>query len=155
MADAPSHCFVIAGKIGNEDAILESTNPVTRVNRLKRWFRIGKRTELWAVPIDAHCDYNEVLSKAFNKIGESYGYAQLLGFVLSDLFKTPNFLKKGEVCSEYIHKILKEIGYFDVDLMTMDPNDVAPDHILKSFRENPKCKLIAVNEYDSTELIYL
>jgi hypothetical protein len=147
--EAPSHCFMIAGKLCEELMVIEATNPKARIVPLNKLMTDVKQFELWSIEnIDKKTKTAQIV-EGMKSVTIDYGYLQLFGFIWVWLFNkfkitVGNPFHNGLTCAEFVFNTLDRLGYVDEKLMKMDCNDIAPDHILNSFKANKQCKKVAV-----------
>ena len=158
----PSHSFVILGQIGNEPILGESVEPFNRLCPLEKYTsNMSKYIELWEITNKDLSAKLNAAEKMLPFIGKTYGYIQLIGYIIPWLanklgfrFSNPIDNPQEIVCAEYVWLFLRNLGYSDSDLMNMKQDDIAPDTILNSFVNNSNCRKVAVKAYDSAELVW-
>lgn len=149
MHDAPSHTFLIAGKIGDELLVIESTTPQARIVPISKLMEDKYIFELWHVAnVDVDIKINAI-KEMMRDVTTKYAYLQLVGFIWVWFWnklkrEVSNPFKKGLICSEFVYKALQKMGYKDSVLKNLGANNIAPDHILASFKANKYCSIVAV-----------
>lgn len=159
----PTHAFLILGELNSEPIIGESTDPHMRMYPFSKYAKsVGKRIELWAIENISLEDKMQGATLRMQKTGTTYGYLQTLGYAWMTIGKwfgkdwhNPITIKREEPCADYTWNFLKDIGYDDTNLISMSPNDVAPDTILTSLRNNPNCRLVAFKNYEDFDITWL
>lgn len=119
-----SHCFLVLQPIGDNDYLIAEAafHGGVKFNLLSRYKTSHHDVEL--LPVPQHC-----IECLLPYIGSNYGTKQILGFVISDLFKLKrNVFTDDLVCSEFVYLWLinsQLANYFT----GLDQNRITPQDI--------------------------
>lgn len=128
-----SHCFMLISALYDSTVIAEASfHGGVKLNLLSQY----QDSNIYNMEIIDVGDIETDESKRIliSKIGDAYGYAQILGDLIAKIFRLKkNPFTSDEVCSEYVWLILKSSTIKD-KFIDMDPNTVSPEDLYKKLK---------------------